>query len=175
MKTYLVNSLLMLAVSTPVLAEDGNDQWGAETNGIQMSIKLSNGALEVKTNQPIKLVIRYRNVSTNESFPVSVGGHIEFDSSFTWTIISPSGKDISPDMLFHANQWANWYTLKPQKSKDVEYDLSVRCNFFESGTYKITLQKGISSDTTQRLFTVVSNPLNVTIVPGKKPLVRGAL
>lgn len=167
MKKKLNCLLLSFALSVSGLAADESEQWGAVTNGIQISIRLSGGMNVIKTNQPVIITIKYRNVSTNEVFPITGKYRIEFDSSYVWTVISPSGKDVSPDMFSRADHSVTWDNLKPQESMEAEYDISVRCNFNEAGTYKITLNKGMSSIKSQKLFVVVSNPLNVTIASGK--------
>ena len=167
MKKTLNYFVLSFALSVPAFAADESEQWGSVTNGIQISIRLSSGGTVINTNQPVRIIIHYKNISTNETFTITGKYNIEFNSSYVWTVLSPSGKDVSPDLFSKAVQSVTWDKLKPLESMEAEYNLSVRCNFSEIGTYRITLNKGMGSDTSQKLFVVVSNPLNVTITSGK--------
>jgi hypothetical protein len=68
MKKHLIYFVALIILSAlPAAAVDTND-WGTATNNLQMSISLKGDKKKIKINQPVKLLIRYRNVSTNEHF-----------------------------------------------------------------------------------------------------------
>ena len=55
------------------------------------------------------------------------------------------------------------------QSIEITFDLSKLCKIDENGTYKITAEKDeIWAVGKKRRFKVVSNPLNVTVVPKAK-------
>src|SRR5262245_42316071 len=85
---------LMVAMAREVSAFQQN--WGAPTNDIQISIRLDGGEEKVGTNSPVKLLIRFRNLSTNWNVGKFFGARNETDEDFKFTVISPSGKDVSP-------------------------------------------------------------------------------
>lgn len=163
MKTIFCYLSFWLALSTSVLGAGDSEQWGIATNGVQMSISLAGGAKDIKTNEPVKIMIRYRNVSTNEVVFVSKANAIEFDQGYSWAVVSPSGKDISPDMFSPASVSMGWVTLNPQASTEIAFNLSLKCSFNENGTYNIVATKGIYSVTSQKAFKVISNPLSVVV------------
>ena len=144
------------------------DDWGPATNGIQMSIRLKSKASEIKMNQPIMLSVCFSNISTNERFRIYRANAIEFDSGYSWSVISPSGKDISPNMekIRESESWGS-FALLPNKAIEFDFNLSHLCKFSEIGTYKIIGRKAIDFYGSNKSIKVVSNPLSVTVVPDK--------
>ena len=67
MKKQLCYSIFAALTVWQAFAGDSQtDEWGAVTNNFPMSISLKGDKNEITTNQPCILLIRYRNVSTNE-------------------------------------------------------------------------------------------------------------
>ena len=140
--------------------------WGATTNNIQMSVALKNGTNGVKAEQPIVLLIRYRNASTNQVCRIYRSNEIEYDPGYTWSVISPSGNDLSPNPeKIHASESGGFIRLPPNQIVGLEFDLSQICRFDEIGTYKIVAKKEIFSPEAKKPVTVISNPLNIVVVP----------
>lgn len=45
-----------------------SDEWGAATNGLRMGISLKGELGEIHTNQPLVLLMRLQNTSSNDVF-----------------------------------------------------------------------------------------------------------
>jgi hypothetical protein len=155
---------LVLLVGTIVFsstfAEDTNRV--ASSCEAEISIRIKDPAKEIKTNEPVILIVQIQNVSTNamlmfrtESLP----------TDYTWTISSPSGKDLSskPDLLPEAIS-GSFPKLKPLESRETDYDLNQVCNFNEAGIYKVIVKKEVFSISPERKkCEIISNPLNIVI------------
>jgi hypothetical protein len=88
-----------------------------------------------------------------------------YDPTYAFTVISPSGADVSPNMAnVNASGSGQDHLLGPGKTLIITFNLSVFCNFDEPGNYKVTAQrKEIWSTPKKVAFTVISNPLTVTV------------
>lgn len=141
------------------------DDWGELTNNFKMSIRLETIKAEIQTNQPCVLLIRYKNVSTNETFWVYENG-TEYDPAYSFTVISPSGKDISPDMnRFKPCDATAVRHVGPNQILQIKFNLSLLCKFNEEGNYKVIAKyKEAFAFEKRKTFTVVSNPLSVLVV-----------
>jgi hypothetical protein len=163
MKKYLCFiSIYATMIIGRVLAGDTETiEWGAVTNNFQMSISLKCGGHEIKTNEPVVLLIKYRNVSTNET--IIVFNHIvpAMDATYSFVVISPSGKDISPNIPKSLTGSGGNYPISPNQTREFDVDLSQFCKFDELGAYKIISKKVIFADPKNKWFTVVSNPLSI--------------
>jgi len=167
MKKYLY--YLLLFISTLNRASAGEIKtkvWGVLTNGVQMAIEVKDNPLVITNNQPVKLLITYRNVSSNANMTVYKANYTEEDPSCFFVVISPSGRDISPENVGVANS-GSAEALGPQKEIQIEFNLSAICSFNEVGAYKIVARKGIYWREEKHGFLVFSNPLNVVIVADK--------
>jgi hypothetical protein len=164
MKTIFASFLVaMLSYNWTAYADQPHDTWGPKTNGLEMSISVDDG--EIKTVQPCILSVRYRNVSTNETFRIyEVNGTVD-DSTYAFKIISPAGVDISPNSADIQNAISGQiHLLPPGQTLNITFNLSHLCNFDKLGAYKIVAKKEeIWSSQKHQAFTVVSNPLNVTV------------
>lgn len=89
------NVLAALSCWQGIEGEVKAEDWGALTNGVQMSISVENGK-EISFEKPVKLSFSFKAVSTNELPRLSRQSDIESDDTYSFIIISPSGKDISP-------------------------------------------------------------------------------
>jgi hypothetical protein len=79
-KNYCYSCIVYLIASCLAFADDTNVyEWGPKAGNFQLSIRLKGGGKEIKTNQPLDLMIRFRNLSTNESLSFMLwGGDIRF-------------------------------------------------------------------------------------------------
>ena len=170
--TTMKNNLFLLIICSMLIgwqtfADDlATNDWGQVTNNAQMSINLKDGKNEIKTNHPVKLLIQIKNVSTNETFLVGRANAIENDESFSFVVIAPSGKNISPKPKNIPGSGGADPAIPNQIIK-LEFNLSNLCKFDEVGTYKIIANKSLWSPERNKLFTVVSNPLYIAIIPDK--------
>jgi hypothetical protein len=157
---------LLACASSPLCAayaSQTDDAWGPTTNGLRMSISL-NGK-EIKTNAPCNLLVRYRNVSTNELFLIyEVGGTVD-DHTYSFVVTSPSGADISPDLSkVQSGDSGQAHIIGPGKTLILRFNLSSFCTFDTVGTYHVIARKGeIWSRQKHDSFTVVSNPLAINV------------
>jgi hypothetical protein len=160
--------ILAVLVVKQVLANGLDaDDWGAVTNNLQMSIKLEDKETHLKAGQPYSLLIRYKNVSTNEPLDIYVVNGTVDDPSYSFVVISPSGKDVSPDMkkVQRAFSGAD-HLVAPGHIDEVKLNLNKYCSLDEVGTYKIIAKKTIWTYVNKH-FEAVSNPLNVTVIPNR--------
>ena len=132
MKTF-VNYFLMLAVlicqqgCRQSNAKDQSD-WGAVTNNIQMSIRPESSADKITTNEPVKIQLRFRNVSTNETLVIFVANGTVYDPRYSLSVISPSGKDISPDLTKYSPESGLLMSIRPKQVAETELNLSSVCS-----------------------------------------------
>jgi hypothetical protein len=90
----------------------------------------------------------------------------ESDGTYSFTVLDPSGKDISPIPNRAIAGSANIIEVPPDQTRSVEFNLSAVCKISTTGNYNIIAKKEIwSSDGNS--FQVVSNPLVVTVVPSQ--------
>ncbi|GEM_PF-1937462 len=165
MKTYL-HCFSILAVFSAFADGIETNNWGATTNGVQVSIGLSGGGEKITINQPVKLVIRFKNVSTNEILNVSRQSLLESDDSYSFVVISQSGQDVSPSAKprFIPGSGTS-IRIAPRQVKAVQYELSRRCKFDEIGAYKVIAKIELKLLGKSKMFQAVSSPLCVSIVP----------
>jgi hypothetical protein len=168
MKTLLTYLLTFVTLFVWQVYADGmkTNDWGAVTNNFQMSISLKGDKSEITNNQPCILLVRYKNVSTNETLNVYEAEH---DPSYSFTVISPSGKDISQDIKkFHPSDSGGYIPVRPNQSVKFEFNLSYLYDLHEVGTYKVIAKKKVWSFERHQTFTVVSSPLFVSVVSNKQ-------
>jgi hypothetical protein len=111
------------------------------TNAYQVPPLVEGERSEVKVGQPFSLLVRIRNLSTNETFSFDYGAEWpDAELSLACIVVSPSGKDVSP--IVHDPPGA-YYSLRsaiarPSQTTEFEFPLSDFCKLEELGTYKIT-------------------------------------
>ncbi len=166
MKTYLywLPVLGSLAVCQAFSEDVKAHPWGAMTNSVQMSISLRDDGKEVKIGQPLALMMRIKSLSTNETFTLVLLNEIERDPGFSFIIVSPSGRDISPKPSIGSGS-GHIGALAPGQTVELKFDLASICRFDEVGTYKIIAKREVLAARRNRVFEVVSNPLGVPVVP----------
>jgi hypothetical protein len=155
---------LILTIGTitgsQVFADDTN-QIGTASCDAEISITLKEPAKEIKTNEPIIVVIQIKNTSTNEILLFRIKN---VPTDFTWNIVSPSGKDLSPTNQFPAGGSGSFPKLKPLELSGADYNLREVCSFNEVGTYKVFAKKEVFFILpTRKKCEIISKPLDIVI------------
>ncbi len=206
--TYWV--LALLAVGQVLAGEATTNTWGPVTNNAQIAISVvrpgshfvrnvpvdggTNGyqvppvvegeKSEIKVEQPFSMLVRLRNLSTNETFYIGCQGVIpDEDRGLACVVISPSGRDVSPSMATNYDKpillpgHSFGATAGPNETAKFEFPLSELlggnlvplsqlCKLEEIGTYKITARKRIDVKG-GKAFVLTSNTLSVSVVRDK--------
>jgi len=129
-KALSYSASVLLAAAQALAGETTTNAWGPVTNNAQIAISVVApgshfvGAFpvdggtnfhpvppvvegeksELKVGQPFSLLVRLRNVSTNETFYISCSDPIPNEEhGLACVVISPSGKDVSPRMATNSD------------------------------------------------------------------------
>jgi len=148
-------------------SEPDTNNWGMLTNGIQLSIRLKGEGNKLVLNQPVELQMGYRNMSTNVTFVLYNTLAVTKDPTYWFSVVSPSGKDISHVFPKIMGGSSFMITVGPNETKEMSLDLRQLCNFDELGEYKILAKRMVLLNISNRWIQVVSNPLALEIVPGE--------
>lgn len=168
MKAALNLLIVFLATAVRAFAQNASPiEWGPVTSNCQMSIGCEANLREVKTNEPLKLLVQIRTVSTNDSFFFPLQLRSLLGSGFSLVVTSPSGRDVSPKPPQITMGSVQLARVLPGKPFSFEVDLTGLCSFKELGTYKIIAKRQLTTGDNSRAFTVTSNPLSLTVVLGK--------
>jgi hypothetical protein len=163
MKTqfYLFFILTFVLASHARNDNTATNQWGTITNGIQMSIALDGGDRIIETNEQFRLSVQIKNLGSLGAWSYLLGRPTSNPSDgLHCIVISPSGKDVSPNVKFAPGIGSGRFVSLPPNGADrFNFNLSSICKFDEVGTYRITAEKTISQG--EKWWTVVSNPLLV--------------
>jgi hypothetical protein len=192
MKKYIYTIILTTLAVWQVFADDfKTNDWGSMTNKLQMAISIippNSKAIkklgpetnyiqslrphgytnEIRVNEAFSLLVRIKNSSTNEAYSsyVTIDANPDLRSGLACTVISPSGKDMSPHpAATHTTFFSgSFIVVSPQQIGEFEFKLSDLCRLSEAGIYTITAKKEFrASEVTNRFFTVLSNPLKVSV------------
>ncbi len=128
-----------------------------------MSISLKDGGRGEREKQPVELTVRYRNVSTNETIFIHKFLATAVDVTYSFHVISPTGKDISPVPPKWSSGSGADYPVAPGCIKAFEINLSELCKFDEIGAYKVIVKKMVLRSNRSGWFTVVSNALTIDV------------
>lgn len=153
------------AIAASAICHIGATELGTKTNNLEMAISIKGNESTVSPGQDFILIIRYRNAATNQTFTMYNFNQTTLDSfgGVGVTVISPSGKDVSP----HYNPGGGSGALVhigPSETKQDELKLSDFIKLTEPGAYTITARKTYMSSH-QKTREAVSNPLTVSVVP----------
>ena len=140
------------------------NEWGSIAYRTQISIGLKSSENVFKTNQIVKVLVRIRNLSTNEACNIYVQRAFANNEDFSFIVSSPSGKDMSP--VFHKTDVGSGgiVFIPPNQINGFQFDLNEICKTDKIGTYKIIMKMQRWSPTEKKSFEVISKPLYVTIV-----------
>ena len=174
MKKHIFYCLLTAVLYTNNLFSQNTnlDHGGSVTNGFRLSISLKGGTNTVPLGQPVVLISRLQNISSN-----TMVQFLEFvepikDGSYGVSITSPTGKDLSPKIYNFPEGSFGLCDVGPGQIHEAQLQLSLVCKFETIGRYKIVVTKKIralrcqaGSNQLALPFEVVSNPLYVNVVP----------
>ena len=194
MRAYCYSVLALLAVCRALAGEATTNEWGPVTNNAQLAISIippgsftvrsfrvgdtnnppmptgaKTGKNEVKAGEHFSLLVRIRNLSTNVTlnFYNAFQPNIGLGVGLACVVISPSGKDVSPNYSIGGGS-GHFATEGPNQTTQFEFALSGLCKLKEIGTYKITARKSTSArHKGEKEFVLTSNTLRVSVVPDK--------
>jgi hypothetical protein len=163
----------VLVVSRTFADGSGTNQWGSPTNELQLSISIVGGRIHLKPNEPVMLLVRLRNLSATETVVFHRANALERSGAFSYTVIAPSGTDVSPPRAWQHYQLhgsGHFVDIPPGDLCKMQLDLSQVCTFGETGTYRITIrhQRSRWRDKEHKVwesFDVVSNTLDIDVGP----------
>jgi hypothetical protein len=169
MKTYIYYLIFFTGILLKCAATEGigTNAWGPINSNLQMSISVKGGTNEIKTNQPLILLVRIRNLSTNENYYYERYGDGLVDSVTNFVVTSPSGKDILPLYLSISRHPARFETVLAGKTLEYDFVLTFEYKFDELGVYKIIANKTLTLPGSNESVTVTAAPLFITVLPGK--------
>jgi hypothetical protein len=134
---------------------------------VELSRKLKAGDTTIRGTNEVVLTVVFSNISTNKTFRIYTSGMI-YDTLDSFEVVSPSGKELSPQTLANTIRRGVSYSLNPGQTKQLELPMSAILKLDEIGTYTITVKRIMWwPGGKQEWFTVVSNPLSINIVPDK--------
>ncbi|HLX69651.1 MAG TPA: hypothetical protein VKV04_08505 [Verrucomicrobiae bacterium] len=139
--------------------------WGPVDYSTQVSIGLKDAIHDFRTNQPIDLVVRIKNLSTNEEYSIYLQNSFIFTEGLSLEVLSPSGKDVSPvfQKTSHGSGGVVW--IHPSQTDGFIFDLHEICKMDEFGIYQVSLNIQRRTPDHRKSFDVRSNRLKVKIVP----------
>lgn len=165
MKTLQIQLGLAIIAHTLIYASESDSKqirWGAETNGVQLGISLAQG-LQATNGGPVTIKVHIKNNSTNNA-QYYIAGKPVFDPSWSLTVISPSGKDISPKPLRAFAGSGVFRNVNPGQTAELEMDLKSKASIDEIGEYKVALRQKILVLEFNDFFEVSSDTLVVRVV-----------
>jgi hypothetical protein len=159
-------ALLGLMACRPACAGDvSTPEWGPVTKNAQLSVNLRADGKSIEASQPVKLIIRFRNVSTNETLIVLLSNAEEHNAEFSFVVRLPSGKDVTLTPGAHHGSGAILH-LAPSGTHAIDFNLSRLWRFDQPGAYQITAKCRVDIGASKS-FQIVSNPLSVLVVPDR--------
>jgi hypothetical protein len=170
MKTRYIFCLILAVLGTGYILfqKTNGEHWGPATNDFQISISLENGRSNVQLGQPIILLAYLRNISKDKTIYLYENNQTAMDGTYTFSIINPSGNDISPDTKGFLAGSGAFYPIGPGQTHTQELDLSSVCKFETVGAYKVVVTKRISDASglqpSPSPFNLISKPLYIKVV-----------
>jgi hypothetical protein len=135
---------------------------------LELSRNLKPGDTSINIKEPVILTIAFTNSSTNKIIYIYSFNAIEMESHYSFTVVTPTGKRLSPfaDPFYGGS--GGVYRLGPHQTTVYDFNLSKLCSFDEIGTYTIVANRVIDwLGGNETRFTTTSNPLTIKIVPDK--------
>lgn len=167
-KNFCCLLLCIVASVWTAYAEDvGTNVWGPANCNEQLAIALPDIGSGIKTNQPFNLLIRFKNLSTNDQIRLNIPTETEVDAEFWFEVITPSGKDISPKLKQFPHGSGSLIIIGPNKVYERTFNLSALCELRETGIYKITAKRAVFTSASAQPCVIVSNPLSLSVLPGE--------
>ncbi|MEI7937506.1 MAG: hypothetical protein WCK27_12525 [Verrucomicrobiota bacterium] len=188
LRTHIYSVLALVGASHALAGEPTANDWGPVTNNAQMAISVTSSwsrsfvvdtnvqppqfkvKREIKVGEPFSLLVRVRNLSTNETLSCynAWEPNTDLEVGLACEVISPSGKDLSPSRRI-AGGSGNSAVARPGETTQYEFGLGWLCKLEEIGTYKITARKrALVAPKGEKAYVLTSNTLSVSVVPGKE-------
>jgi len=124
------------------------------------------GNTSIKIRDPVVITILFTNVGSNDAFALFTAANIESEVDYSFLVISPSGEPILLQPYPIRSRSGVNYDLPPHAKRSFKFRLSLICAFDQVGTYTITAKRLVRWPAgAMPYFTVVSNPLKITILP----------
>jgi hypothetical protein len=159
---FVVTGLFLADRST---AQPGAKSWGMITNDARMAIALPAAGSEVRSNQPVVVLVSVTNLATGRAISFHEWAASWVDSTFRFEVISPSGENLSPIPQRGLHGSGKFVSLQPGEMYEHEFRLSDTCSFDEIGTYTIVAKRNIGS--VGQPCWMISNSLRISVVPGE--------
>lgn len=140
---------------------------GTVTYNTQISIGQKNNEKAFTTNQTIQLLVRIKNLSTNEEYGVAVQSSFILTEGLSFVVISPSGKDISPIFRKSPRFSGGVVWVHPNQTDGFCFELNEICKMDEIGAYKVVLKMERATPGRKKTFEIVSNPLSISVIADK--------
>jgi hypothetical protein len=167
--SYYTSILVAFSLARALSAPAGTNDWGAVTNGAQMSISLKEGENGIKIHQPVVVKIRLRNLSVDETFHFNLAKENGQSWPFRFQVISPSGEQSANASEAYGR--GRFVDVSPKQTKEFEFDLSRTCKFDQAGTYQVIAKLTVDYNWAVKAEAlkgaeVVSNPVYVSVLSG---------
>lgn len=163
MKTFSNILIICFIISHITFAADTNQcEWGPEAGKCQLSIRMKHGGTEIKANQPVDLILRIRNLSTNETLEIWINGRFELPEVVSAEVWSPSRKQLFSGIPHVRRGSSTFHYIRPQETYEYSLPLGQLSEYQSNGVYKVIVKrKGLHGET------AISNPLELKVVPGE--------
>ncbi len=144
-----------------LFADDAlNENWGAETNGIQMSIQQDKNPKTNSASHDVVLLFRLKNVTTNTTFETYQMSGFANGYGCSFEVIFPSGKKLSLPAQHYSGS-GRFVHIKPKQCVSFVSHLDKIIALNETGIYQVVATKDMLNPETGKPFAVVSNPLKI--------------
>ena len=155
-------------------SEHATNDLRAATNNVQMTVSLAGNNKKIKYGEPLKLILRFKNISTNETFHFIQTREVTEIADYSFVINFPSGRQVSLRKKSLIVDSDTGPSIGPNETFERELEVNKVCQLDEAGTYKIIVQREIWGPLEKRketgmvvevpMFTIVSSPLFVQVV-----------
>lgn len=148
-----------------VAGDTNHYEWGPVISNLQMSIHLKDGGTEIKTNQPVELVVRIRNFSTNQSFRftwwvgIDIIPHSRREPVISRSVVDPPGTFSESGSY---NRPTTSASVSPGGIYECHVNAGVITNCKTNSIYTVVARRVEGTN-----VVIISNPLDVKVVPGK--------
>ena len=116
---FLISMLAAQAVLGAPKPADA--QWGpVSTNNLQFSISVKGKPGDIQTNQPLRLVLRFKNLSTSQTSAIYKPGDLKLNWCFDFVLVDPSGKKQTTYNRVSGGGQARWIRLGTNETQEVE-------------------------------------------------------
>jgi len=127
-----------------------NASWGSVAEGIQMSLALAEPERIIGTNDAVKVLVRFRNVTSDARFMFRIDTEFADSPTLRFSVVLPNGKATSPVPHIDVNNpfRGRWLAfVEPGQAKEFTATLSGLCRFDQPGSYSV-----IATQTVDRLM-----------------------